>query len=93
MSFDVNIGRSEPVIKAAANTNNDGGSGGNLGYMMGGGRQKQKEEQENIFAKNKMASDSFELSSKLPKEFDEVPLEENNVINKLFSKISNYLKK
>ncbi len=93
MSFDVNIGRSEPVIKAAANTNNDGGSGGNLGYMMGGGRQKQKEEQENIFAKNKMASDSFELSSKLPKDFDEGLIQENNVINKLFNKISNYLKK
>lgn len=39
MSFDVNIGRTQPVIKAAANMNNDGGSGGNLGYMT---REKKK---------------------------------------------------
>ena len=31
MSFDVNVGRNEPIIKAASNMNNDGGSGGNLG--------------------------------------------------------------
>lgn len=93
MSFDVNIGRSEPVIKAAANTNNDGGSGGNLGYMMGGGQQKKKEEHENIFAKSGMSSDSFELSSKLPKEIEELKLEDDSVINKLFNKLSNYLKK
>lgn len=63
MSFDVNIGRSEPVIKAAANTNNDGGSGGNLGYMMGGGNQKKKENQGSLFTYQK--PDTFELSSKL----------------------------
>lgn len=93
MSFDVNIGRSEPVIKAAANTNNDGGSGGNLGYMMGGGHQRKKEEQENIFAKSKMASDSFELSSKLPKDIEDFSIQDDSLINKLFNKISNYLKK
>ncbi len=64
MSFDVNVGRTEPIIKAAANTNNDGGSGGNLGYMMGGGRQKKKEDKGSLFDKSKNMSDSFELSSK-----------------------------
>lgn len=42
MSFDVNIGRAQPVIKAAANMNNDGGSGGNTGYMMRGRKNKNK---------------------------------------------------
>lgn len=64
MSFDVNIGRSEPIIKAAANMNNDGGSGGNTGYM-GGGRQKKQEGHGSLFSQNQ--TDSFELSSKLPK--------------------------
>ena len=40
MSFDVNVGRSQPMIKAAANMNNDGGSGGNTGYMMRGRKKK-----------------------------------------------------
>lgn len=42
MSFDVNIGRSQPVIKAAANMNNDGGSGGNTGFMMRGRKKTTK---------------------------------------------------
>ena len=66
MSFDVNIGRTEPVIKAAAGTNNDGGSGGNLGYMMGGGNQKKKREQESLFKKDKKTTDTFEFSSLNP---------------------------
>ena len=61
MSFDVNIGRSEPVIKAASNMNNDGGSGGNLGYMMRGRKQK-KEENGSLFS-NQNATDTFEFSS------------------------------
>jgi len=64
MSFDVNIGRAEPVIKAAASMNNDGGSGGNTGYMSGGGRQK-KEERGSLFDNDKNKTDSFELSSGL----------------------------
>jgi len=77
MSFDVNIGRTEPIIKAAAGTNNDGGSGGNLGYMMGG-RQKKKEEQGSLFDKNKSASDTFELSSrKINNEIFEYPQEKS----------------
>ncbi len=63
MSFDVNIGRSEPVIKAAANTNNDGGSGGNLGYMMGGRGKNKKENQGSLFTMQQ--PDTFEFSSKL----------------------------
>ena len=72
MSFDVNIGRAEPVIKAAASMNNDGGSGGNTGYMGGGGRQK-REEKRSLFDKSKDKSDSFELTSglKTVKEFSE----------------------
>lgn len=66
MSFDVNIGRAEPVIKATVGTNNDGGSGGNLGYMMGGGKQKKKDEQESVFKKHKKEIDSFEFSTLKP---------------------------
>lgn len=71
MSFDVNIGRSQPVIKAAANTNNDGGSGGNTGYMMGGRRQKNEKNNKSLFL-TEPESDSFEMGSKLPKDYDEL---------------------
>ena len=81
MSFDVNIGRSEPVIKAAANMNNDGGSSGNTGYMSGGRRQK-KEEKGSLFSN--ISVDSFELSSKT--EFKTIPPQENSWIDKLFGK-------
>jgi len=64
MSFDANIGRAQPIIKAAANMNNDGGSGGNTGYMMRGRRQK-KDEQINPFL-NDDGIDSVDLSVKLP---------------------------
>lgn len=63
MSFDVNIGRSEPIIKAASNMNNDGGSGGNLGYMMGGRRKKEDQDKGSLFD-NKDKFDSFELGGK-----------------------------
>lgn len=82
MSFDVNIGRSEPVIKAAAGMNNDGGSSGNTGYM-GGGRKK-KNEKGSLFNTN--ASDSFELSAKIPKPDFEYP-QEDSWISKLISKL------
>ena len=49
MSFDANIGRAQPIIKAAANMNNDGGSGGNTGYMMRGKRKQEKEERGSLF--------------------------------------------
>lgn len=65
MSFDVNIGRSQPVIKAAANMNNDGGSGGNTGYMMRGRKKQDKNPFANIFDDDNEL-DSFELGSKLP---------------------------
>lgn len=76
MSFDVNIGRTQPVIKAAANMNNDGGSGGNLGYMP---REKKKNQQErkSLFDDEK-AVDSFEMSSKLPKKSYEEAMELKN---------------
>lgn len=71
MSFDVNIGRTQPVIKAAANMNNDGGSGGNLGYMMRGKKKEQQNEHASVFDEG--GTDSFEMVSKLPKkDFDEM---------------------
>lgn len=67
MSFDANIGRAQPVIKAAANMNNDGGSGGNTGYMMRGNRKKEKENTRSLFEpENEL--DTFEMISKLPKD-------------------------
>ena len=88
MSFDVNIGRSEPIIKAAAGMNNDGGSGGNTGYMGGGGRQKKQEGKGSLFSNN--MSDSFELSTKLPeKDLDSVVGKSSySWFNKLLKKIS-----
>lgn len=65
MSFDANIGRTQPIIKAAANMNNDGGSGGNTGYMMRGQRKKEKEDSNSIF-NSANPFDTFEMSSKLP---------------------------
>lgn len=66
MSFDVNIGRPEPVIKAAANMNNDGGSGGNTGYMMRGNRKDKEKNTKSLFDNDK-EFDTFEMVSKLPK--------------------------
>ena len=69
MSFDANIGRAQPIIKAAANMNNDGGSGGNTGFMMRGKRKKEKNDSKSLFEDNP-ALDSFEMLSKLPKHED-----------------------
>lgn len=66
MSFDVNIGRAQPVIKAAASMNNDGGSGGNTGYMMRGRKKQEQKDSKSLFASDSMV-DSFEMASKLPK--------------------------
>ena len=85
MSFDVNIGRSEPIIKAAANTNNDGGSGGNTGYM-GGGRQKRQEGKGSLFSQNQ--TDTFELASKLPKSDIDFMPQSDSWFNKLVKKFS-----
>ena len=68
MSFDANIGRPQPVIRASANMNNDGGSGGNTGFMMRG-KQKAKKESKSLF-EDDPALDSFEMISKLPKHND-----------------------
>lgn len=65
MSFDANIGRPQPVIKAAANMNNDGGSGGNTGFMMRGQRKKEKENNKSLFD-SEIYLDTFEMISKLP---------------------------
>ena len=86
MSFDVNIGRTEPIIKAAAGMNNDGGSGGNTGYMGGGGRQKKQEGRGSLFSDNR--TDSFELASKLPKSDIEYVPKTDSWFNKLLKKIS-----
>lgn len=69
MSFDANIGRPQPVIKAAANMNNDGGSSGNTGFMMRGQRKKEKENSKSVFDAN-IELDTFEMISKLPKDSD-----------------------
>lgn len=60
MSFDVNVLRTKPVIKAAASMQNDGGAG-NLGYMAQGEKEEKKEKkylEESIFIK-KDESDVF----------------------------------
>lgn len=76
MSFDVNIGRSQPVIKAAANMNNDGGSGGNTGYMMRGRKKKDSNPFSSVFDDDKEL-DKFEMASKLPTQKDfELPMNE-----------------
>lgn len=88
MSFDVNIGRTQPIIKAAANMNNDGGSGGNLGYMM---REKKKNQQErrSLFDDGDVAVDSFEMASKLPKQnYEEAMGMKNSWIENFISKFT-----
>ena len=85
MSFDVNIGRAEPVIKAAVGTNNDGGSSGNTGYMGGGGRQK-KEEKRSLFEKSGNENDSFVLTSKKVQNPFEIP-EEKSLLKTLIEKL------
>lgn len=70
MSFDVNIGRTEPIIKATANMNNDGGSGGNTGYMMRGKKKNNNENYKSLFD-NENEIDTFEMASKLPKNLNE----------------------
>lgn len=87
MSFDVNIGRPQPVIRAAANMNNDGGSGGNLGYMMRGKRKDSKKEKLSLFDED--AVDSFEMASKLPKkDYEEAMGLKNSWIENFISKIT-----
>lgn len=85
MSFDVNIGRSQPVIKAAVGTNNDGGSGGNTGYMMRGKRKNEEKDNKSLFSSD-LGVDSFEMGSKIPKNYDELFEEKqswlNNIVNK-----------
>lgn len=87
MSFDVNIGRSQPVIKPAANTNNDGGSGGNTGYMMRGRRKKDENDKKSLFGSD-IEIDSFEMISKLPsKDIDKSANFKNNWFENLVDKI------
>ncbi len=84
MSFDVNIGRSQPVIKATANMNNDGGSGGNTGYMMSG-RRKDDKKNKSLFSSD-MSGDSFEMASKLPVDDIEYP-NEGSWLDRIINKI------
>lgn len=85
MSFDVNIGRSQPVIKAAANMNNDGGSGGNTGYMMRGQKKKDGNQSRSLFSDDAELVDSFEMSSKLPKDYGFTT--EKSWIDKIINKL------
>ncbi|MBD5402165.1 hypothetical protein HDR58_05125 [bacterium] len=88
MSFDVNVGRSQPVIKAAANMNNDGGSGGNTGFMMRGQRKKEKKDTKSLFESD-ISIDSFEMASKLPKkDFEEAMGMKSNWIENFISKLT-----
>ena len=87
MSFDVNVGRSQPVIKAAANMNNDGGSGGNTGYMMGGRRKKDNNPFGSVFDTTD-DTDMFQSSSTFPKDYGEMPKQKSWVQN-----IIDFLKK
>lgn len=87
MSFDVNVGRSQPIIKPAANMNNDGGSGGNTGYMMRGKKKDQKEGKSLFDSGNEI--DSFEMASKLPKKnLEEAMGLKNSWIENFISKIT-----
>ena len=86
MSFDVNVGRSQPIIKAAVNANNDGGSGGNTGYMMSGRRKKDANPFGSVFA-NEEETDTFQLSTKLPKNV-EYPQEQGSWLQGLINKFS-----
>jgi len=85
MSFDVNIGRSQPIIKAASGMNNDGGSGGNTGYMMQG-RRKKDENKKSLFSSD-IEVDSFSMSSKLPKNFDDMPSDSGSWLGNFINKI------
>ena len=86
MSFDVNVGRSQPIIKPASNMNNDGGSGGNTGYMMRGRKKDQDEKNNSLFSSDKL-TDSFEMAAKLPPNYDDMMGEGNSWINKLLKKL------
>ena len=88
MGFDVNIGRAQPVIKAAANMNNDGGSGGNTGYMMRGRKKQEQKEGKRLFDSDSMV-DSFEMVSKLPrKDFEESMGLKNSWLENFVSKFT-----
>lgn len=85
MSFDMNIGRSQPVIKAAVGTNNDGGSGGNTGFMMRGRRKKDDKDNKSLFS-SEPETDSFEMSSKLPKNYDKLFEEKKSWLDGIVNK-------
>ena len=88
MGFEVNIGRAQPVIKAAANMNNDGGSGGNTGYMMRGRKKQEQKEGKSLFDSDSMV-DSFEMVSKLPrKDFEESMGLKNSWLENFVSKFT-----
>lgn len=93
MSFDVNIGRSEPAIKAATNAQNNGGSGGNLGYMMsGGGGGKQKKDDIEIFETKKQTQDIFESTSKIPSIEPYSFQNDDSLLQKIIKIIAKYFK-
>lgn len=88
MSFDVNIGRTQPIIKATASMNNDGGSGGNLGYMMRG-RKKDKDKNSKSLFSSTQSTDTFEMASKLPqKDFEESLNLKNSWLENFISRIA-----
>ena len=78
MSFDVNVGRTRPMISPASRMGNDGGSSGNTGYMS---RQKKKKQENSIFDKkidyyspNPFRYDQFQSEASYMKELKEVQI-------------------
>ena len=85
MSFDVNIGRYQPAIKAASNMNNDGGSGGNTGYMMSGQNRKKKNNQALFDFDTNDEKDTFEHYPKINNDEEEKNIK--NLIKNIVKKI------
>ena len=83
MSFDVNIGRSQPAIKATTGKNNDGGSSGNTGFMMRGRRKKEQNIFGSLFDEDKEDTFGFET-------FKE---DVNQEVNQTSSWLKNFFKK
>ena len=83
MSFDMNIGRSQPAIQAATGKKNDGGSNGNTGFMMRGKKKKDENIFGSLFEEEK--DDLFEFESFRKSTKNEVN-ETGSWLSKLFKK-------
>ena len=90
MSFDVNVGRTRPMINPAAKMANNGGSNGNTGFM---GRQGKKKQSNSIFD----GAENYNITN--PFRCDEFVSEENylremkEIENSWTEKIAQFVKK